>query len=191
MTNKTLIILALVLVALAGCTQPANNTAGNNDANSMASDENTGGNNMNASLTVAQGDTVQVHYRGTLDDGTEFDSSLKPGRTPLEFTAGAGQMIPGFDAAVIGMHEGDEKTVTLAPAQAYGEERSDLIQTVPKTQFGREWNDLTVGSMIMASNGQRGTITAKTEETATVNFNHELAGKTLTFWIQMVSITKG
>ena len=74
--------------------------------------------------TVQTSDTIQVNYKGTLNDGTEFDSSLKPGRTPLEFKVGAGQMIKGFDAAVVGMKLGEEKTVILQPADAYGEKNT-------------------------------------------------------------------
>lgn len=80
---------------------------------------------------VASGSKVEVNYKGTLDDGSQFDSSYDRGET-LPFTAGAGQMIPGFDKAVMGMKVGDKKTVTLEPADAYGEYDETAIQVVPK-----------------------------------------------------------
>lgn len=143
------------------------------------------------STTVETGDTITVNYRGTLSDGTEFDSSLKPGRTPLEFTVGAGQMIAGFDEAVVGMKLNEEKTVTLAPDKAYGETRPDLIVKIPLEQLAEiPANQLVVGAKLAAGNGMQGTITAISDTDATINFNHELAGKTLMFWIKIVTIDK-
>ncbi|MBU0635755.1 peptidylprolyl isomerase [Candidatus Micrarchaeota archaeon] len=140
--------------------------------------------------TVQNGDTIKVNYRGTLDDGTEFDSSLKPGRTPLEFAVGAGQMIKGFDAAVVGMALNEEKTVTLEPADAYGETNPEMIQEFSKEAFGELFDQLTIGQQIQASNGLIGVVLEKTDSTAKLDFNHELAGKKLTFWIQIVEIQK-
>ena len=77
------------------------------------------------------GDTVKIHYTGTLEDGTEFDSSA--GREPLEFAISSGQVIPGFDSAVDGMTVGDNKTVTIPAGEAYGERHDQLVQEVPKT----------------------------------------------------------
>ena len=77
------------------------------------------------------GDTVRIHYTGTLDDGTEFDSSA--GREPLEFSLGGGQVIPGFDSAVTGMSVGDSKTVTIEPDDGYGPRHEPLVQQVPKS----------------------------------------------------------
>ena len=76
------------------------------------------------------GDTVRIHYTGTLDDGTEFDSSS--GREPLEFALGGEQVIPGFDSAVDGMAVGDSKTVTISPDDAYGQRHEQLVQQVPR-----------------------------------------------------------
>lgn len=81
--------------------------------------------------SVENGDSVEVHYTGTLEDGEKFDSSLDRGQT-LPFTVGAGQMIPGFDSGVVGMKEGDTKTLKLAPADAYGEKDTSKTQTIPK-----------------------------------------------------------
>jgi FKBP-type peptidyl-prolyl cis-trans isomerase 2 len=124
-----------------------------------------------------------------LQDGTEFDSSLKEGRTPLEFTVGSGQMIKGFDAAVVGMKLNETKTVTLQPSDAYGEVKPELRQFVPKEQFGTMFDQVEAGKEIPT---QYGNILAldKNSDGATLDFNHKLAGKTLTFWIQIVKITK-
>src|SRR3712207_4005887 len=83
--------------------------------------------------SAARGQTVRIHYTGTLGDGSVFDSSR--GREPLEFTLGSGQVIAGFDAAVTGMNVGDEQTVTIPAAEAYGARRDDLLMAVPRDQF--------------------------------------------------------
>ena len=79
--------------------------------------------------TVEKGNTVQIHYTGRLEDGTVFDSS--EGRDPLSFEAGSGQVIPGFDNAVVGMAAGEKKTITIAPTDAYGVHDPALLQTIP------------------------------------------------------------
>ncbi|MFH1400733.1 MAG: FKBP-type peptidyl-prolyl cis-trans isomerase, partial [Nanoarchaeota archaeon] len=84
-------------------------------------------------MGVKKGDTVKVHYRGTLDDGTVFDSSRS--REPLEFEVGAGQMIKGFDQGVLGMEAGQKKDITLAPADSYGDPNPQMVQTVPKDKI--------------------------------------------------------
>ena len=139
--------------------------------------------------TVKKGDTVAVHYTGTLDDGSVFDSS--EGREPLHFQVGSGQVIPGFDSAVIGMSEGDETTVTLAPADAYGEYseqfviRANRSDTPPDIvpEIGME---LTLhqedGSQIGVA------ITEVTDTHVVLDANHPLAGKALTFRIQLVHV---
>ena len=138
---------------------------------------------------VETGDTVSVEYTGTLQTGEQFDSSV--GREPLTFEAGAGQMIKGFDAAVIGMQEGEEKTITLQPGEAYGERREELVQDVPLENFGAT---PTVGQKIQgSSNGRRisGVVLDVNDTRARVDFNPELAGKVLIFKLKMLSITKG
>ena len=86
--------------------------------------------------TAKSGDKVRIHYTGTLDDGTEFDSSA--GREPLEFAIGGGQVIPGFDDAVDGMAVGESKSVRILPEQAYGERHDQLVQEVPKSALPDE-----------------------------------------------------
>ncbi len=135
---------------------------------------------------VEAGDTVSVEYKGTLQDGALFDSS--EGRGPLSFTAGAGEMIRGFDAAVVGMRLNEEKTVTLQPAEAYPYDESRVVE-LPKSNFA-EVETLRVGQEVVSENGPSGIVKEIKENTVVVDFNHPLAGKTLTFWIKVVGIEK-
>jgi peptidylprolyl isomerase len=135
------------------------------------------------------GDTVKIHYTGTLDDGTEFDSSA--GRDPLEFQLGGGQVIPGFDNAVEGMAVGDSKSVRIEPDEAYGQRHEQLVQDVQRSALP---DDLSpeVG-MALQSQSPDGrvmmlTVTAVSEETITVDGNHPLAGQALSFDIELVAI---
>lgn len=123
---KKLIAFAVLFLVLAGCTQPAENTntasgAGNTAVPAAGNSQVSGGDDgmkAKTELTVAKGDTVKVEYIGRFPGGEVFDKS--EGRGPLEFTAGAGQMIAGFDEAVMGMKLNSEKTVTIPPEKAYG-----------------------------------------------------------------------
>ena len=136
-----------------------------------------------------QGDNVKIHYKGTLDDGTEFDSS--EGREPLEFELGSGQVIPGFDNAVDGMTVGDSKNVRIEPGDAYGERHEQLIQEVPRTALPPEMEpEVGMALQSQAPDGQvmNLMVTAVTEATITVDANHPLAGQALTFEIELVSI---
>jgi peptidylprolyl isomerase len=135
------------------------------------------------------GDTVRIHYTGTLGDGTEFDSSS--GRDPLEFALGGGQVIPGFDKAVDGMAVGENKTVTIPPDEAYGERHEQLVQEVPKSALPDEI-DPSVG-MHLQSRSPEGqvlnlVVTEVAAESITVDGNHPLAGQALTFDIELVEI---
>jgi peptidylprolyl isomerase len=135
------------------------------------------------------GDTVRIHYTGTLGDGTEFDSSS--GRDPLEFAVGGGQVIPGFDKAVDGMAVGENKTVTIPPDEAYGERHEQLVQEVPKSALPDEI-DPAVG-MHLQSRSPEGqvlnlVVTEVAAESITVDGNHPLAGQALTFDIELVEI---
>ena len=136
-----------------------------------------------------QGDTVKIHYKGTLDDGTEFDSS--EGREPLEFELGSGMVIPGFDNAVDGMTVGDSKNVRIESGDAYGERHEQLIQEVPKTALPPEMEpEVGMALPSQAPDGQvmNLVVTAVSETTITVDANHPLAGQALTFDIELVSI---
>jgi peptidylprolyl isomerase len=157
------------------------------------------GNEAGGNLLAQIGDTVSVDYLGTLDDGTVFDTSLKeeaekaelplrPSYSPLMFKVGAGQMIKGFDDAVIGMAEGDEKNVHLLPADAYGEVSAERIVEVPRASIG---GTIAKGAIISASNGMQGTVVEVTESNVKVDFNHPMAGKALNFKIMMRKIVRG
>ena len=134
------------------------------------------------------GDTVRVHYTGTLDDGTEFDSSV--GREPLEFTLGAGQVVPGFDAAVTGMRVGERKTVTIPAADAYGDPRPELLVTVPRAQVPPNMQP-RVGQRLQVGRGAQAVpvvVHEVTEEHVILDGNHPLAGQDLTFALELVEI---
>ena len=135
------------------------------------------------------GDTVRIHYTGTLDDGTEFDSSS--GRDPLQFDLGAGQVIPGFDSAVSGMTVGDSKTVTIPPEEAYGERHEQLVQQVPKSALPEEMTP-AVGMQLQSQSPEGNVmnlvVTEVQEESITVDANHPLSGHALTFAIELVEI---
>lgn len=138
------------------------------------------------------GKKLRVHYRGTLDDGTQFDSSYDRGET-LEFVCGAGQMIAGFDAAVVDMQEGEKKTVRIPAAEAYGERRDDLILTFPANQVPNI-EQIHAGDklFLQTPSGQPVPATViKVDETGVVlDANHELAGKDLTFDIELVEVAE-
>jgi peptidylprolyl isomerase len=138
---------------------------------------------------AAEGDTVLVHYTGTLQDGTEFESSRDG--DPLEFALGAGQTIPGFEDAIYGMKIGQTKTVTLPPEEAYGPHRDDLLIEVDLNELP-EGMTPEVGTYVTITyaNGtsQNVPIVEVTETTVTLDTNHPLAGKVLTFEITLVDI---
>ena len=136
------------------------------------------------------GKTCRTHYKGTFNDGTQFDSSYDRGE-PLEFVCGAGQMIKGFDAAVADMEVGQVVDVHLMPEEAYGQPNPEAILTLEIAQLpGSE--DLTVGQQVYLSNqfGQPFPVkvTAKEEKTITFDANHEMAGKELNFRIELVEV---
>lgn len=136
-----------------------------------------------------QGDDVKVNYTGRLDDGTVFDSS--EGREPLAFTLGNGQVIPGFDAAVDGMTVGDSKTITIPCSDAYGPYREDMVLTVPREQLP-EGLDPEVGQQLQMGQSEESmlvvSVTEVADESITLDANHPLAGKDLTFDVQLVEI---
>jgi len=134
------------------------------------------------------GDTVRVDYTGTLEDGTQFDSSI--GREPLQFTIGDGQMIPGFENAIIGMEPGETKTVFIPMDEAYGPYREDLIKEVPLSELpdvqhevGMQFYKITTeGYMVLV------TVIGVTEDSVILDENHPLAGRDLTFEIHLIEI---
>jgi peptidylprolyl isomerase len=136
-----------------------------------------------------KGDSVKVHYTGKLDDGTVFDSSV--GREPLDFTVGAGQLIAGFDEAVVGMAAGEKKTVRIAAEQAYGPHNPEMTLQVPRSDLPEDIQP-ELGMQLEAS--QEGghsmvvTVVEVTDESVTFDANHPLAGKALTFDIEVVEL---
>ncbi|MDR3678373.1 MAG: peptidylprolyl isomerase [Flavipsychrobacter sp.] len=139
--------------------------------------------------TVKNGDTVRVHYHGKLDDGTTFDSS--EGRDPLEFTVGSGQVIKGFDDAVLDMQPGDKKTVEIPVEHAYGERNDDMLLEYPLSEFPADMKP-EPGMELHMSDDEGNVfpvvITEVLDESVVLDANHALAGKDLVFEIELVSI---
>lgn len=135
------------------------------------------------------GKKVKTHYRGALDDGTQFDSSYDRGE-PIEFTCGAGQMIPGFDAAVVDMALGEKKSVHIPAKDAYGEYNEQAVQKIPANQVPNA-DQLPVGQTVYF-NSPYGPMPAKvvsvTVDEVVLDMNHELAGKDLNFDIELVEV---
>ena len=138
---------------------------------------------------VKTGDTVHIHYTGTLNDGTTFDSS--EGREPLSFQVGSGQIIPGLDSAIPGMTVGDKKTVNVACDEAYGQVNPEMTQAVPRADIPADI-PLETGTRLQmqTQNGQviPVTVIAVDDSTVTLDANHPLAGQDLTFNIELVKI---
>ncbi|RKY86580.1 peptidylprolyl isomerase [candidate division KSB1 bacterium] len=135
------------------------------------------------------GDTVKVHYTGKLDDGTVFDTSLD--REPLEFTIGSGQVIPGFEQAIVGMNPGESKIAKVTAEEAYGPHRKEMVAVIEKNQFP-ESLQLKVGQQLQIRQENGRTLLVKVTEvsdlTVTLDANHPLAGKELTFDIKLIEI---
>ncbi len=139
---------------------------------------------------VANGNTVQIHYTGTLTDGDVFDSS--EGRSPLEFVVGSGQVIPGFDTGVMGMNVGEKKTFTIPCAEAYGVSDPRMVQDVPRSEMPADMQ-LEVGMRLSAS-GPDGrelqlVVIEISDEVVRLDANHPLAGEDPTFAIEVVAIS--
>lgn len=137
-----------------------------------------------------QGDKVKVHYTGTLDDGTMFDTSVN--REPLEFTVGGGQVIPGFESAVLDMAPGEIKVSIIPAEEAYGVHSSELVTDVDRSRFPADM-ELEIGQQLqvgMADNQQAIVMIVDLSDTAvTLDANHPLAGQNLTFEIELVEIS--
>lgn len=135
------------------------------------------------------GDTVKVHYTGTLNSGQVFDSSKS--RAPLEFKLGSGMVIPGFDAAVTGLTPGETVTTTILVDEAYGPYREEMVADIEKQNIPADF-ELEVGQRLemQVPNGDAMavTITDIKGDTVTLDGNHPLAGQDLTFELELVSI---
>lgn len=138
---------------------------------------------------VKTGDTVTVHYTGKLEDGSVFDSSVD--RDPIQFTVGDQRLISGFEKAVLGMEPGQTRTVTLPPEEAYGPHRQDRVIDVDRKEIPPDI-DIRIGQRLeMQQPGGQNlilTVTGIQDTQVTLDANHELAGKDLTFDIELVSI---
>ena len=139
---------------------------------------------------IDDGMSVKLNYKGTLSDGTVFDSS--EGRDPLQFVVGAGQIIPGLEEGIKGLHAGDKKTITIAAANAYGAYDDSAVMEFPKDQLPQDM-ELTEG-MQLAAQGPQGpipvTIKEIKEDSVMIDFNHPLAGKDLIFDVEIVEVVK-
>jgi FKBP-type peptidyl-prolyl cis-trans isomerase 2 len=144
-----------------------------------------GGANQGAALVAQEGDFVEVHYVGTLDDGSEFDASR--GREPLGFLVGSEQVIGGFDDAVRGMTVGDVVTVRISPEDAYGIVDQELIFTVPLEQAP---DDVAVGDAVLIGGISEGVVIEVTDAEVTIDTNHRFAGQALTFEIEVMTISR-
>ncbi|AKS47007.1 FKBP-type peptidyl prolyl cis-trans isomerase /Apo-metallochaperone SlyD [Octadecabacter temperatus] len=139
---------------------------------------------------VKSGDTVAIHYTGTLADGTTFDSS--DGRDPLEFMVGSGQIIPGLDKAIPGMKVGDKKVVEIPCEEAYGAINPENRQSIPREQIPADIPlEMGLTLQMQSPDGQHVmpvTVVELNDTEVTLDANHMLAGKDLTFAIEMISI---
>jgi peptidylprolyl isomerase len=139
--------------------------------------------------TAKKGDSVKIHYTGTLKDGSVFDSST--GRAPLAFRLGSGQVIPGFDEAVLGMRKGESKTVVIPPEKAYGTHNEDLAISVPRDHVPPEITpEVGLKLQMGGANGELVMVEVIEvgEEYIILDANPPLAGKELTFQIELVAI---
>ena len=136
-----------------------------------------------------QGDTVKVHYTGTLDDNSVFDSS--EGRDPLEFTVGQGQVISGFENAVVGLDVGDRAKIRIEPEDAYGARQDNLLFVIERTELPSDLDPQVDQRFQMRNDSGQElvvTVTETSEKDVTFDANHPLAGQALTFDIQLVGV---
>lgn len=140
-------------------------------------------------MQVKKGDVIRVHYTGTLLDGSQFDSSV--GRSPLEFTVGAGQMIAGFDAGVLGMSIGEKKTIQIDPDNGYGQKDPNAIIEFPASNVP-EGMQVEVGMKLNLQNQYGQPVPVEVvevkEDVIIMDANHFLAGKDLLFEVELVEI---
>ncbi len=136
---------------------------------------------------IENGKLVKVHYTGKLENGTEFDSSLQ--RDPLEFKVGTGQLIRGFESAIVEMSVGEKKTIKLTPEEGYGPVHESMVLTIPKSNVP---SDVQIGAQLQAE-GQNGepvvfVVRQINEDNVVIDGNHPLAGKTLVFDVEVVDV---
>ncbi len=140
-------------------------------------------------MAIKKGDKIKIEYTGTLDDKTVFDTS--EGKSPLEFEAGSGKVIKGFDDAVMGMEKGEEKNVKLEVKDAYGEHNPELVRKIPRESLPKD-QEPKPGMMLLVKTptGQQYPVKIKevSDKEITIDLNHPLAGKNLNFKIKVADI---
>ncbi len=142
---------------------------------------------------VEEGSVIKIHYKGTFPDGEQFDSSYERG-LPITVTVGAGQLIPGFDSALVGMELGETKHVSIASGDAYGERNPKAYAAVPKENFPEDFVEtLEKGMTLPLTNAEGmqmlGTVETVNEESIIFDMNHPMAGKDLEFDIEVLEFT--
>ena len=172
---RLVLLVSLLALVVAAC--------GDGEQADAAEGDGDGGVVEEEADVVAAGDNVGVYYTGTLDNGEVFDSNV--GGETLDFTAGAGQMIAGFDAAVIGMAVGDTKIVRIEPADAYGEYQEGLVIEIERTP---ELESVVAGDQLSDGVGNRVTVVEVRDTVLVIDRNHPLAGEALTFEIELAEI---
>ena len=138
---------------------------------------------------IDKGQKVKIHYTGTLDDGTKFDSS--EGREPLEFEMGAGMVIPGFETGVADMSVGEKKSIHIPATEAYGERREEMVMEFERAQLPEGLEpEVGMGLQMQGPDGQPVPvqITAIAEESITIDANHPLADKNLNFELELIEV---
>jgi peptidylprolyl isomerase len=188
-------VTSALLLTLDGCSKKKAETSEETAQTQAPSDEAAGGaaqdtvGARSGTDVVTVGSHVTLHYRGTLSDGSVFDES-KEGQ-PFVFVAGTGQVIPGFDNAVLGMKVGEEKTFTIPAAEAYGPRNPRLIRNIPRSSFAEDFSGKD-GDEITIRNASgltlRGVLVSQTPDSLLIDFNGPLAGEDLTFDIRVMSI---
>ena len=193
MILRYILVLGALALILIGCGNGSEQDLGNQidstenrgeiAINEVQDDRSTPEMTTDDNRAVVNGDNVSVHYTGTLDSGEQFDSSS--GRDPLTFTLGTGQVIEGFNNAVIGLVVGGKVQVRLTPEEAYGEIMEALMVEVSKEALPE---GITVGQQLVSQNGARGLVIKDDGEKVTIDLNHPMAGKALNFSIELMSI---
>ena len=193
--RRFFVVLAVAGLVLAACSGESTSSEdpvsdepiAQTDAETTDAETADSGVDDSGSFIARDGDTVEVHYVGTLDDGSQFDSSRERGST-FTFVVGSGQVISGFDEAVRGAQVGDVRSSRMEAKDAYGEWSEDNVVVVP---FNPQQGDVKAGDEVFLTNGQPAVVLEVTEESVTLDANHPLAGEALTFEIEVLSITRG
>ncbi|MEN8238292.1 MAG: peptidylprolyl isomerase [Actinomycetota bacterium] len=186
--RRLFLLVAAVGIIAAACSSSdqADTVAPTTEATVTETSDTTAPAGATGDLVAQDGDTVEVHYVGTLDDGSQFDSSRDRG-VPFSFTVGTGQVISGFDEAVRGAQVGETNTVRMEAADAYGEWSEENVLDLP---YDPAQGEVAVGESVTLSNGQPAEVLEVTADTVKLDANHPLAGEALTFEIEVLGITR-